>query len=174
MVLAPIFFVALIKGRFLLALVLFILAVLTDFLDGKIARLNNQVTDFGKFLDPIADKILTTFAYLYLIKAGIFSIVPVSLIFSREFVVFAVRLLACQKGTVIAANFLGKIKTFFQTVSIILAILHLYLTLNLNTEFSFLSILIWLVKFSVWVSALFSVISALSYVKGYYNINKVK
>lgn len=174
MVLAPVFFVGLIHGKFLVALILFVLAMLTDFLDGKIARLNNQVTDFGKFLDPIADKILTTFAYLYLVKANVFNVVPVSLIFSREFIVSAIRLIACQKGTVIAANLLGKIKTFFQTFSIILAILYLYLTLNLNMKFSFLNILLWFVDFLVWISALFSVISGLSYVKKYYNTSRIK
>lgn len=174
MVLAPVFFVGLIHSKFLVALILFVLAMLTDFLDGKIARLNNQVTDFGKFLDPIADKILTTFAYLYLLKADLFSIVPVSLIFSREFIVSAIRLIACQKGAVIAANLLGKIKTFFQTVSIFLAIIYLYLTQNLNMRFSFLNVSIWIINFLVWVSALFSVISGLSYVKEYYNTDKIK
>ena len=145
-----------------MALFLFSLAVLTDFLDGKLARLKNEVTDFGKFLDPIADKVLTTSAYLYFIKINLLGIVPVFIILSREFVISAVRLLACKKGKVIAANFLGKLKTFFQVLSIILAILFLYLTINLRLQLDFLNLFF---QFFVWTSVILSVISGFSYVK---------
>ena len=168
-ILVPFFLFFFLCEKFLLSLVLFLLAILTDFLDGKIARLKNEVTDFGRFLDPIADKILTTSAYLYFAKLNFFSIVPIFLILSREFVVSAVRLLACSNGQVVAANFWGKLKTFFQTLSIIFAILFLYFSINLKFKSNFLNFFVLFSNIFVWLSAIISVISGFSYAREYLN-----
>ena len=163
MAVAPFFLFSLMTKKFLCALFLFVFAVLTDFFDGKIARSTNQVTDFGKFLDPIADKVLTTMAFLYLLKVNVFDIVPVSIIFSREFMVSAVRLVACRRGLVLPAGFYGKVKTFFQMVSIIFGISHLFLKDNFCLLGKKLSYILILSHVFLWVSILFSIISCFKY-----------
>ena len=95
----------------LIALILFCVASFTDFLDGYLARKNNLVTDFGKFMDPLADKCLTTAAFIYMVACGICSPVVLAVILFREFAVAGVRMLAAETGTVIAANMWGKVKT---------------------------------------------------------------
>lgn len=154
--------------------IFFVLAAFTDYLDGKIARKNNQVTDFGKFLDPIADKILTTSAYIYFVKIDIVSIVPIIVIFTREFIVSAVRLLACQKGKVIAANFLGKSKTFFQLSSINFAILFLCLDMNLGLKNTFTQSIFVLFRLFIWLSTIMSVVSCVTYFYAWNKINSSK
>ena len=99
-------------------LIIFILASFTDFLDGHIARKNNLVTTFGKFMDPLADKILTSAALIILLEQGIVPGWCITVILAREFMVSGVRLLAVEEGKVIAANKLGKIKTVSQIVAI--------------------------------------------------------
>ena len=95
----------------LLALAVFILASVTDFVDGYIARKNNQITDFGKFLDPLADKLLTIAAMLMFCQWGMMPAWALMLILTREFAVTGLRLVAVGKGTVIAAGWSGKVKT---------------------------------------------------------------
>lgn len=107
-----------------LSLVLFCAAALTDWLDGRIARARGLVTNFGKFMDPLADKILNYSVMILLIPEGLIPTVPVVLILFREFVVSGIRLAGAEQGVVIAANIWGKIKTFFQDISLI-AILFL-------------------------------------------------
>ena len=101
------------------ALVVFIVASLTDLLDGKIARARGLVTNFGKFLDPLADKMLTTAAFLVLLALGKMNVWALMIVLTREFMVTSVRLLAAKDGTVIAADIWGKAKTVAQMVSII-------------------------------------------------------
>ena len=96
--------------------IIFAVASFTDFLDGYLARKNNLVTDFGKFMDPLADKCLTTAAFIYMVACGICSPVVLAVILFREFAVAGVRMLAAETGTVIAANMWGKVKTVLQTV----------------------------------------------------------
>ncbi len=105
-------------NRAIIALVLFVVAAATDALDGHIARKNNLVTDFGKFLDPIADKLLVTAALLALMAANTTYAWATMVILMREFIVTALRLVAGSKGIVIAAGKLGKLKTVFQTVAL--------------------------------------------------------
>ena len=88
-------------------------------MDGYLARKNNLVTDFGKFMDPLADKCLTTAAFIYMVACGICSPVVLAVILFREFAVAGVRMLAAETGTVIAANMWGKVKTVLQMLSII-------------------------------------------------------
>ncbi|MBQ3192404.1 MAG: CDP-diacylglycerol--glycerol-3-phosphate 3-phosphatidyltransferase [Oscillospiraceae bacterium] len=94
-----------------LSLAIFIIASLTDFIDGYIARHYNQTTDFGKFLDPLADKLLTIAAMAMFCEWGVFPAWALMIILTREFAVTGLRLIAVQKGTVIAAGWSGKVKT---------------------------------------------------------------
>lgn len=95
----------------LAALAVFIFASVTDFVDGYIARHYNQVSDFGKFLDPLADKLLTLAAMCMFCQWGTFPAWALMLVLTREFAVTGLRLIAVQKGTVIAAGWSGKVKT---------------------------------------------------------------
>ena len=103
----------------LIAGILFAVASFTDFLDGYLARKNHLVTDFGKFMDPLADKMLTTAAIIYMVVDGVCSPVVLAIIMFREFAVAGVRMIAAESGTVIAANMWGKVKTVLQMLSII-------------------------------------------------------
>ena len=93
------------------SLAIFIVASLTDFVDGYIARHYNQVTDFGKFLDPLADKLLVIAAMSIYCVWGVFPAWALMIVLTREFAVTGLRLIAVQKGTVIAAGWSGKVKT---------------------------------------------------------------
>ena len=106
---------------YLLAGIVFAAASFTDFLDGHLARKWNMVTDFGKFADPLADKLLTTVAFLYMMRDGICSPVVLCIILAREFAVSGLRMVAAgaKDGKVIAANLWGKVKTVLQMLSII-------------------------------------------------------
>lgn len=111
--------------HYLVAAAIFIIASITDFVDGKLARQNNQVTTFGKLCDPLADKMLTTAALLAFMDMGICNIWIVMIILTREFLVTSFRLVASAQGVVIAANIWGKLKTVSQmvvSIAIMLAI----------------------------------------------------
>ena len=103
----------------LVAGIIFAVASATDFLDGYIARKNHLVTDFGKFMDPLADKCLTTAAFIYMVTDHVCSPVVLAVILFREFAVAGVRMIAAETGTVIAANMWGKVKTVLQMLTII-------------------------------------------------------
>lgn len=107
----------------ILCAALFFVAYLTDYLDGYIARSQNQVTTFGKFMDPIADKLLTVSALVMLTAQGIVSPIITIVIVGREFIVSGLRLVVASEGTVIAASWLGKAKTMSQFIAIQLALL---------------------------------------------------
>ena len=102
----------------LVAAGLFILGCITDFLDGKIARSRNLVTDFGKFIDPVADKLLVLTTLIMLLRGGLTEAWVVIVILSRELAVDGLRMVAVSKGTVIAAGKLGKVKTTCQMILI--------------------------------------------------------
>lgn len=102
----------------LLGLIIFLLAAITDFIDGYVARKYNMITDFGKFMDPLADKLLVTTALLVLLENGLISGWVVFVILAREFIVTGFRTIAASKGVVIAAGWLGKIKTVVQFMMI--------------------------------------------------------
>lgn len=131
------FYLGFFAGHYFVALGIFVVASLTDFLDGYIARKYNMVTDLGKFLDPIADKVLVLAGLIVLIadpyetnvfgRIGIIGIiyggVGVSIIMAREMVVSSLRMMAAKKGIVLAAEMTGKVKTFFTDVTIIVLLL---------------------------------------------------
>ncbi len=127
MVLVPIFMVIYmiesIPYHTAIAAFIFIFASVTDWLDGYLARKNNLVTNFGKFMDPLADKLLVTGALLCLMERDMVSFWIVMLIIAREFIVSGLRLVAVTKGIVIAAGKLGKLKTVLQLIAISAAIL---------------------------------------------------
>jgi len=127
-VMIPVFLVILylgFPGSNIVAMIIFILAAITDFADGQIARRRNIVTDFGKFLDPLADKVLTFAAMLWFVEAGVMPGWMVLIVIMREFAVTALRLIAATNGTVIAAANLGKVKTVCTIVVLVAMFLPL-------------------------------------------------
>ncbi len=121
-VLAPLFLLFAVWDfpfHYAVALVVFIAAALTDMFDGKIARSRGLITNLGKFLDPLADKMLTTAAFLVFMVTGQMNVWALMIVLTREFMVTSVRLLAAKGGTVIAASIWGKTKTVAQFIAII-------------------------------------------------------
>lgn len=134
-----------------IATVIFIFASLTDLLDGKIARKYNLVTNFGKFMDPLADKLLVCSALICLIELGQLPSWMVIVIISREFIISGFRLVASDKGVVIAASYWGKFKTTFQMISVVLLILNIQaLTLITNI--------------CVWIALILTIVSLVDYI----------
>ena len=117
---------------YLVAGIIFAAASFTDFLDGHLARKWNMVTDFGKFADPLADKLLTTVALIYMMRDGVCSPVVLCIILAREFAVSGLRMVAAgaKDGKVIAANMWGKVKTVLQMLTIIFYYFTVSLTGN--------------------------------------------
>ena len=110
-ILVPVFMVLLYLGQTYWALAVYIIACVSDFVDGKIARKYNHITDFGKFMDPLADKMLVLAAMCYFVEVGLIPGWVVAVVLLREFGVSGLRLLAVEQGIVIAAAWSGKIKT---------------------------------------------------------------
>ena len=108
-----------------IAVAIFIVASITDFLDGKIARKYNLVTNFGKFMDPLADKLLVCSALICLIQLELIPAWVVIIIIAREFIISGFRLVASDNGVVIAASYWGKFKTAFQMLTVIVLILNI-------------------------------------------------
>ena len=153
----------------LAALALFGAASITDLLDGKIARKQGLITDFGKFADPLADKILVISALLCFVQLGLCDCVAVIIVLFREFTVTSIRLIAASKGNVIAANIWGKVKTVTQMVAII-CVLVMQIILDIGALGVALPcclrcIFYWTGEGLIWVSTLFTVISGIIYVK---------
>lgn len=143
----------------LIAGVIFAIASITDFLDGYLARKNHLVTDFGKFMDPLADKCLTTAAFIYMVTDHVCSPVVLAVILFREFAVAGVRMLAAETGTVIAANMWGKVKTVLQMLTIIFYYFGTALTwgnsVMMGADCVFLSYwLCWLVAIATAISGI--------------------
>lgn len=159
-----------IPNRFFLALCVFLVAAFTDHLDGKIARKYGQITDLGKFLDPLADKMLVMAAFICFVELNLVSSVPVIIILLREFLVTSIRLVAVNSGKVVAANMWGKIKTTSQIIAISIILLFqcfLQNKLNINLE------LVKIINFIfIWVSVFFTILSGAIYVKE--NLNFIK
>ncbi len=158
--------------HYLVSGIVFGIASVTDSLDGRIARSQNLVTDFGKFADPLADKILVISALVCFLQTGLlgaYGAIPVVVVLFREFAVSGIRLVAASSGKVVAANIWGKIKTVSQMVGIasifamqsILEIMSLlnYSVKGLSEIFLVIGIAV------VWISTLFTIISGVIYIK---------
>lgn len=111
-------------AHYFASMVVFVIASITDAVDGHLARKNHQITDFGKFLDPLADKVLVVTALSCLLEQQEVNIVVFLLIISREFMVSALRLVVAGKGTVVPAGFAGKLKTAFTMIALIAALVY--------------------------------------------------
>lgn len=131
-----------------IALAIFVIASLTDFLDGYIARSRGLVTDFGKFMDPLADKVLVTTAMLWFVQTEVMPAWAVAVVIFREFAISGIRLIAAERGRVIAAAWSGKIKTAATMVFLMLM---------------FLPLPGWVDTLGVWVIVVTTVYSGLEY-----------
>lgn len=135
-----------------IALALFVVASLTDLLDGHIARKYNLVTNFGKFMDPLADKLLVCAAMICLVETGKIPSWVVIIIISREFIISGFRLIASDNGIVIAASYWGKFKTVFQMIMIVLMI----------ADIAAIQIVTQIV---MWIALVLTVVSLIDYLK---------
>ena len=135
-----------------ISLTLFVVASVTDWFDGYLARKNNLVTNFGKFMDPLADKLLVCSAMICMIDLKRLSAWFVIIIIAREFIISGFRLIAAEHGIVIAANYWGKFKTASQMIMIILLILH------------FDGIFVILEQIFIWLSLALTIISLITYI----------
>jgi len=140
------------NGKYI-AVAIFIIASLTDMLDGKIARKYNLVTNFGKFMDPLADKLLVCSAMICLVATGQLASWIVIIIISREFIISGFRLIAADNGIVIAASYWGKFKTVFQMLMIIVLILDIQ-----NVGFQVLGVIL------TYVALILTVVSLIDYI----------
>ncbi|MED2973255.1 CDP-diacylglycerol--glycerol-3-phosphate 3-phosphatidyltransferase [Fictibacillus sp. B-59209] len=138
----------------LAAALIFIIASCTDWVDGYYARKLNLVTNFGKFLDPLADKLLVTAAFVALVEVGYAPAWMVIIILSREFAVTGIRLVAAAEGAVIAASQMGKLKTWIQIIAISALLLH-------NIPFEWIGIPF--AQFSLWAATLITLYSGWEY-----------
>ena len=167
MVLAPIYLALMLiefPYHYIVALAVFSVASLTDMLDGKIARKNNLITVFGKLLDPLADKMLTTAALLAFMREGWCSIWIVMIVLTREFAVAGVRLIATAQGIVIPANYWGKAKTVSQMVFTIV----IMLLAELDATFDIFANAGWFTlarvsNIMLWITAVLTVVSGITY-----------
>ena len=135
-----------------ISLALFVVASVTDWFDGYLARKNNLVTNFGKFMDPLADKLLVCSAMICMIELNRLPAWFVIIIIGREFIISGFRLIAAENGIVIAANYWGKFKTASQMIMIILLILH------------FDGIFVILEQLFIWLSLALTIISLITYI----------
>ena len=135
-----------------ISLALFVVASVTDWFDGYLARKNNLVTNFGKFMDPLADKLLVCSAMICMIELNRLPAWFVIIIIGREFIIRGFRLIAAENGIVIAANYWGKFKTASQMIMIILLILH------------FDGIFVTLEQLFIWLSLALTIISLITYI----------
>ena len=173
MVITPVFLALImwesLPHRFLIATLVYSLAAVTDAIDGKLARKNNQITNFGKLLDPIADKVLTTSALLAFMVMDLCNIWIVMIVLTREFTIASIRMIAAAGGVVIPANIWGKIKTVSQmTFTIVIMLLGevYYIMENVNAElFSKLPSLSIISNSLLWITAILTVVSGVIYIK---------
>ncbi len=136
------------------AAIIFIIASITDSLDGYVARKYDLISNFGKFIDPIADKLLVTAALIILVQVGRLDAIVAIIMISREFIISGFRLVAAVEGVVIAAGWLGKVKTVLQ----IIAIVAMLFSDSFLSAWSFP-----FADFVMWLAVIFSVVSAIEY-----------
>lgn len=155
MVLIPVFMVFLMMGFSYVAAAIFVVASLTDALDGHIARKYNLITNFGKIMDPLADKLLVTAALLCLVQLGHVAAWMVFVILAREFLIVSLRAVAASQGIVIAASKWGKLKTISQMVAVILLLME-------NWPFGWEGFP--LAHIVMWIAVILTIISGVDYI----------
>ncbi len=160
-ILIPVFLVLLYLGFDIPALVVFVVASLTDLLDGKIARAKNLVTNFGKFADPLADKLLTCSAMIALSDLGRLAGWIVIVIIAREFIISGFRLVASDNNVVIAANYWGKFKTTFQMIMVILLIANIQIPA-----------VVFVTKAVTYIALILTIISLITYMTQNWDVMK--
>lgn len=174
-IMTPLFLVLLLweslPHRFLIAAAVYGLAALTDCIDGKLARKYDQITNFGKLVDPIADKILTTSALLGFMTMGLCNIWIVVIVLTREFAISSVRMIAAAEGVVIPANFWGKLKTASQmTFTLVILLLgEIFAVLPQNALPPQLTLSA-VSNGLLWITAVLTVISGVIYLKDSKNV----
>lgn len=154
-ILIPFFIFFLLDGNMWIAAPLFIIASLTDFLDGFIARKYNLVTNFGKLMDPLADKLLVTSALVGFVELGQLSSWVVIIILSREFIVSIFRAIAATEGVVIAASWWGKSKTISQMIMVILLLIN-------NIPFAWIGVP--MDRIFIYIATALTIISGMDYI----------
>lgn len=157
--------------HYAVSLVIFIAAALTDMFDGKIARSQNLITNLGKFLDPLADKMLTTAAFLLFLCTDNMNVWALMLVLTREFMVTSVRLLAAKDGEVIAAKLWGKAKTVAQFIAIIYMLTALEFSTwqtgilsGFNLPDALFTVPLVIGEVFIWISTVLTVIAGVDYV----------
>lgn len=193
-ILVPVFLICMYLDFYIGALIVFAAASITDALDGNIARKHNLVTTFGKFADPLADKILVlaAFAALADINGSPVNGIVVTIIAAREFMVSGLRLVTAEKGVVVAAGIWGKLKTAFTMVSVVVILLWLsYQEIVFSATIApniigggdwsiyqktmlFTGGIYWVLFALVWISVLLTIISGAVYLKGYWKYIDMK
>ena len=169
-VLVPVFMVFMYLDNpysYLIGLIVFAVASFTDFLDGSIARKYNMVTDFGKFMDPLADKLLTTVALIYLFLNGMCHEIIICIVLAREFAVSGIRLIAAAnpKGSkVIAAGMMGKMKTVLQMFASIFGLLAMALLSMGAIGAGTYSTMALVTNVAMWIMAVLTVVSGMQYI----------
>ena len=153
--LVPVFLYFLLAGQSNIAAGVFVFASLTDFLDGYLARKLNLITNLGKFMDPLADKILVMAAFVGLVEIGSVSSWAVVIILSREFIVSIFRAVAAAEGIVIAASWWGKLKTNSQMLAIVLLLFNNYPFANWNVPMD---------QIVLWIAVALTIISGIDYI----------
>lgn len=171
-ILVPIFMVLFMFGKegpmLYTAIGVFIAASITDAIDGYVARKYQQVTNFGKFVDPLADKVLTTAAFLILVSYDRMSVWALMIVLVREFMVSGIRLVAAGDGKVAAASMWGKLKTVTQMIAIIVAMLLLPVDKFLGVQAGLISDIL------IWISVAFTIISGVDYLAKNCNLLNMK
>ena len=171
-ILVPIFLIFMVSEipyGTIIATGIFILASLTDKLDGYIARSRNQITNFGKFMDPLADKLLVTAALISLVELGLIPSYAAIIIIAREFAVSGLRTIAASEGKVIAASWWGKIKTVTQIIAIVLLLIKVnigtvpYLTSLINNNYVMNSFFKIVPNVFLYLSVIITIISGIDY-----------
>jgi CDP-diacylglycerol--glycerol-3-phosphate 3-phosphatidyltransferase len=152
-------------GHDIWAALIFVVAAASDALDGRMARRLNQVTTLGKFLDPLADKLLVCSAYIALLELGRLQAWMVIVIVCREFIVSGVRILAADAGVVIAASIWGKLKTTLQAISIVMLLLALLAIWPQPLFYTLTQIVLWLALLATVISGADYVIKSTGFIK---------